>query len=393
MTNYKRKLKPRFYIFLAILIALIGGLVYWLWPSKLVSVNKGTIEYNQNFEGVIVRKEVIHREDNFGKINMLVGEGKTVAKGTKIAEVFQWDYSDRMTDELTDIQNKIYEEQTNLIKDVVNPELNGIRDKINAKLGEIKQVVEGESKADLLQLEQQLKEFKKEESALMKKLTPSTNAKLNELYKQEKAIKDRIDKSKKDAIADEAGIVSYYFDGAESSIKAETVENLSKTDINNIIAGKLPKTGNDLDGGKPIYRLIDSHNWYVTFLGPKEGVKELIIDQEYEVTFEGVYDKPYKAKLVSNRNADGNTIYVFQFDEDVSPLISTRSAKIKVHKTFEGYKIKSRAIKEQNGVQGVYVKMSYGKTFVKVSTIVNDGRHAIVEFVDTKMEDPIKIFE
>ena len=390
----RRRLKPRFYMIVTVAVLFVAGLVYWLWPKNLQTIQQGSIEYDGSFDTVIVRREKVYREENYGKINMLVGEGKTIAKDTKIAEIYQWDYSDRMIDELVGVQTKIYEfQQANVMKDLSNSELDGVHEKINTKLGEIRAVIEGNADQDMLQLEQQLKELKSEEGVILKKLSPKNNNTLNDLYHQETSIQDRINKSKKDAVAEEAGIVSFYFDGAEEALKGDNVENLSKTDISNAIAGKLPAANHDLAGGKAIYRLIDSHQWYATFLGPRDGIKELMLDQEYQVTFEGVYDRPFTAKLTNVRAADGNTIYVLAFDEDVSPLISTRAAKIKMHKSFEGYKIKSGAITEQNGIKGVYAEMPYGKTFVKVSIIVDDGRNAIIEFVDVTMSDPIKIYE
>lgn len=394
MANKRRKLKPRFYVVCAALVACVAFLVWTFFPGKPHSVDQGKIEYSDSFNSVVIRDETIYQEENFGKITMLVGEGKKVAKDAKIAEVYQWDYSDRITAELTDIQTKIsdYQEQ-NVLKNIVNKDLETVRGKINDKIAEIKAVVDGTSTADTLKLEEQLKGLKNEEQTLIKAISPTTDATLNEMYALEKSILDRIDKSKRDVLASEAGVVSFYFDGAEETLKPENIDNFTKADVENILAGKLPTTNNQLDGKKSLYRLIDNYKWYIVFLGPKDGVRELVVDQKYEITFEGIYDQPYNGKLISSRNVDGATLYAFEFEEDVSPLISVRSAKIKINKTFEGYKIPSSAIKEQNGIKGVYVDMSYGKTFVKVNVVVDDGRHAIVEFIDTKMEEDIRIYE
>ncbi|MBQ5849341.1 MAG: hypothetical protein IIW54_00750 [Lachnospiraceae bacterium] len=50
-------------------------------------------------------------------------------------------------------------------------------------------------------------------------------------------------------------------------------------------------------------------------------------------------------------------------------------------------------IKEQNGIKGVYVDMPYGKTFLKVNVIVDNGKSCIIEFSDTTVSEPIKIYK
>ena len=86
-------------------------------------------------------------------------------------------------------------------------------------------------------------------------------------------------------------------------------------------------------------------------------------------------------------------MYVFEFEEDVSPLISIRSSKVNIGKTYSGLRINSSMIKEQNGIKGVYVEMPYGKTFLKINVIVDNGRQAVIEFADTTVAEPIKIYK
>ncbi|MBQ9625260.1 MAG: hypothetical protein IJR47_04045, partial [Clostridia bacterium] len=211
----KRRLKKRFYVFIAVGLLLIAGLIYLLFPRGYVTISQGEISYKDSFDAVIIRKETIHNEQNFGKIIMSVGEGQTVAKGTKLAEIYEWDYGDRITDELIDIQTQISKfQEENVVKNIINKDLEGIRNEIALKVEEIKKVIRGESNEDMLKLENQLKELKTREQSLIKNLDNTNNTTLQSLYEQEKTIIERINKSKIDINAEEAGIVSFYFDGA-----------------------------------------------------------------------------------------------------------------------------------------------------------------------------------
>lgn len=392
-TLANRKLKKRFYIFAVLLIALVGGLVYLLIPKGYVSVSKGDINFRESFDAVVVRQETVHSEKNFGKIIMDVSEGKTVAKGTKIAEIYEWDYGDRITDELINIQLEISKfQEENIIKNIINKDLQDIRNNISTKVEEIKKVVKGESNSDMLKLENELKTLKQNEQTLIKSLDNTNNVTLNSLYQQENAILERINKSKTDILAEDAGIVSFYFDGAEDTLKYDNLDNLTKKTLDDVIDGKLPTT-NNTDGNKKVYRLINSYKWYAVVMGPSNGVREMVLDQQFQVSFEGIYDKPYSGKLIMAKKLDGAMMYVLEFEEDVSPLISVRSSKVTISKTYNGLRVDSSMVKEQNGIRGVYVDMPYGKTFLQVNVVVDNGKYSIIEFTDTTVSEPVKIYK
>ena len=389
----KRRLKKRFFVFLTLVILLTGSLVYFLIPKGYVTISNGDIGYKDSFKAVIIRNETVHSEQNFGKIIMNVNEGKQVAKDTKLAEIYEWDYGDRITDELIDIQTQISKvQEENIVKNIINQDLEQIRKNISQKVEQIKQVVKGNSNTDMLVLENELKELKKQEQTLIKSLDTTNNSTLKTLYEQEQVIVDRINKSKTDILADKAGVVSFYFDGAEDTLTYANLGNLTKDNIQDIINGKLPTT-NNTDGTKKVYRLIDNFKWYAAVLGPENGIKEMVIDQSFQVSFDGIYDKPYSGKLVMAKKLDGAMMYVFEFEEDVTPLISTRSATVNISKSYNGLKVDSSMIKEQNGIKGVYVDMPYGKTFLKVNVIVDNGKSCIIEFSDTTVSEPIKIYK
>ncbi|MBQ5849342.1 MAG: hypothetical protein IIW54_00755 [Lachnospiraceae bacterium] len=319
----KRRLKKRFFVFLTLVILLTGSLVYFLIPKGYVTISNGDIGYKDSFKAVIIRNETVHSEQNFGKIIMNVNEGKQVAKDTKLAEIYEWDYGDRITDELIDIQTQISKvQEENIVKNIINQDLEQIRKNISQKVEQIKQVVKGNSNTDMLVLENELKELKKQEQTLIKSLDTTNNSTLKTLYEQEQVIVDRINKSKTDILADKAGVVSFYFDGAEDTLTYANLGNLTKDNIQDIINGKLPTT-NNTDGTKKVYRLIDNFKWYAAVLGPENGIKEMVIDQSFQVSFDGIYDKPYSGKLVMAKKLDGAMMYVFEFEEDVTPLIST----------------------------------------------------------------------
>lgn len=391
--NKKRKFKKRFYAVIGVLmVALIFGVVSIL-PGGKTEISTGTIDFSEDFECLIIRDEDVYSEKDFGKMVMSVGEGKKVAKDEKIAELYKWDYSDKITEELIDVQKQINDyQQKNIVKDIVNGDLEKVRLDINNKIKEIKDVISGVSHADMLELEKQLGVLKKQEQDLLKKIGGKADSTLNALYDREAGIIKKINDSKTDVLAQEAGIISFYFDGAESTLTFENLDNLKKETIENCFKGTLPTT-NETDGSTKLYRLINGYKWYIVVLGPDKGIGEMIVDNEYEVSFDGIYDKPYTGKLIMAKNVDGATMYAFEFSEDVSPLISTRTSKVKIKKEYKGLLVDNKCIKEQNGIKGIYVRMPYGKTFVNINTIVNNGKQSIIEFIDTKVEEPITIYK
>ena len=161
---------------------------------------------------------------------------------------------------------------------------------------------------------------------------------------------------------EEIGLVSYHYDGYESSINSENIEKLSETffdefndkqDVHKTVVGSA-------ESGDVVFKIIDRTKWYIVFWMDKEDAEifeegtNVLVDfgknEEVQMSVFSMVKDGSKTKVVLSCNR----IYE-EFDEHriVKCVITTRSSN--------GIIINTDSIVEKDGVQGVYVVDKYGK--------------------------------
>ncbi len=376
------RLKPRFYVFLILFIAIIATIVVLLSGNGVdVLVTQGAVKYEKAFDAIIVRNEKVYETDDYSKLVFSVAEGDRVSKGAKIVEVYKSGYNNNASKDLIAVQTNIkkYVEE-NFIKNILEQDLVDLNTQIDEKLGQIESVLSGNGEEDLLVLEKQLKDLLNSRQILLKKKGDAeNNTELKMLLQQEQALVDNIANWKTDEFAEDAGIVSFYCDGAENLLTPEIMKDITIQQINEIITnigtGRLKNT----DGKTALYRLVDNFKWYCVVIGDTKGIDEFKADTKFNISFEGVYDRPYEGRVLSVRTLEDGYIYEFEVVEDIGPMLGVRKAKMTLKRDFEGLKVPSKYIVEKDGVRGVNVRDADGSRFVPVEIIVNDGNEAIIQ--------------
>ncbi len=129
----KRVIRLRFYIIVAaLLLGAVAGVWYFLVPAGTYTVKAGTMAYQKDFRTVIVRSEKAVTQKNYGKISFIAAEGEKVSKGTKVAEVYAWGYSDEVLQDLIDVQADIRKYQgKRILKQVFEKDLQTINSDID----------------------------------------------------------------------------------------------------------------------------------------------------------------------------------------------------------------------------------------------------------------------
>ena len=75
---------------------------------------------------------------------------------------------------------------------------------------------------------------------------------------------------------------------------------------------------------------------------------------------------------------ENDYLYVIEISDDIGELLNVRRTEARVFTQFEGLKVPEKALKEKDGVTGVYVVVGRDKTFVPVTVdIIKDGNAII----------------
>jgi hypothetical protein len=370
----KRRVAPRFYVFLFIVVAIIFGIIYVLiQPEREAKIEYGSIEFRRYFDGVVVRDEDIVEVEEFGKVEYHIAEGVNVVKGELVASAYKLNYNEKIVLELTDIRQQIKDYQENiLLKDIVNVELTNINKNIEEKSVEIRKSVQGNSDIDLLKLERELAEIMESKESYLKTAV-KPDEKLNELYDKKDEILGSIEGWKDDLWAVSSGVVSFYFDGQEKFLNIENLDSYDVNDVQNII-NETDVTDFMVDEvSYPIYKVVNNTRWYIVVESDRN-IPEFNKNTYFTMIFDQNTEKQHIGQLLGKRIYGNGYVYTFEFTNEIDQLLDARVVSIEMYNVFNGLLIPEDAIKIEDNIRYINIVTEEGleKIPITVATI-KDG--------------------
>lgn len=366
----------RFFMLLGAVL-LLGSVVGWLiFRTVGGTVEAASVTMEAPIKAVVIRDETVVTAETYGNISYYVAEGERITSGTKICEVYKWGTYDSVQADLLTMQQEIRSYQVGtLLQDIVNTELTAMDGSIAAKLDEIAAVAGGESGADMLKLNQELKTLMDGRRDYLKsKIQPDD--KLMSLYEREQTLLERLESWKQDVYSQNSGMVSFYFDGYESVLNRNTMAQVLPSDITAVINGKAAPAATTAE--KPLYRVMNTSVWYLAVVAGSNSPARFVEGESYDVLLDGNYDKPYTAVAESISVIDGNTLTILRVNDDVAPVAGARVVSATVRATFTGTAVASRAIMTVDGQTGIYITENGERRFVPVTVLYSDGKNAAV---------------
>ncbi|MGI6168947.1 MAG: HlyD family efflux transporter periplasmic adaptor subunit [Christensenellales bacterium] len=384
----KIRIKLRFFVILA--VVLIAGLVLILIPKQpaTMRLTQGALAYESTKDAVFVRDEQVYKSATWGKVTYLAAEGERVQKGAQVAVVYKGGYNDKVLQDLFVVQQEISDYiTTNVLQGVLNTELEASNVEIDKATQRIKKAVAGTSNEDLLVLEQLLLDQMDRRQTQIRETVENPDEEYAALIQEEQALLERLQSWKTEVMAQDAGMVSFYFDGCEDFLSPDAIDTLTRSDLDNILQGKSPGKAVDASTGEPLYRLVNNYKWYCLIRVEEDNSTELAADLKYNISFEGFYDRPYEGKVVSSKPLDTGTLFVVEMSEDIGPMLSVRQATANLKKSYEGIVAPLDAIKSNaDGVAGIYVVGGDKAEFVPVEIEYDDGENAVIHSAQEGLE-------
>lgn len=374
-----RRPNAKFYLFIGTIAAAVIVIVFLITNISTETIEQGVIPFEGEFPVVIVRDEKVMSEENYGKANYITPEGTRVEADKAVAEVYTWGYQANVVQELIEKQNNILRYQENqLIGDgKEDAQYGSINESIAAKAADINEIIATGS-GDLMAAERELKDLMTQRRDYLNE-TVAQDKLLEEYFSEEQMLRDRIDSWRKEVTAPQAGVVSYYFDGAEEVLNADNLQQVTSADIDNILNGTVNKPeGTDQTTEQPLYRLVNNFKWYLLIESPRSMI-EFQNGTVFDIAFEKFPAKQYQGTVRGSISDENGYIYVVEVLDDIGELLSERRTDAKMFTKFEGLKVSDKAIKEENGVKGVTVVSDGEKRFVPVNIRVEKDGSSIVE--------------
>lgn len=378
----RRRVAARFYIFIAIIAAAVflcvrpflnfgvGEDVIFTWNSA----------YTQHMDCVIIRDEAVTTSGSTVRVEYIGKENTEVAEGETIANFFTTGYSENLLSKLETTRQNIQAYHKTLLGTIVDNELSAMETIIEMTALDFKNLVTQQTRGNLQSVTEQLETAMVNRQNYLRQ-NKRDDTKLTKLYDEENARLSSIQSWRQESTASRTGVLSFYLDGYENDLTAETLESLTPSDLKTVMAGgKLAHTEKTLSEG--IYRIVNQDQWYVAITADANTWNP-VIGQEYFLQLEGFEDLSYTALVTSVQKASGTVLAVFQIDQPIGALIYQRTGRASLSISLSSLAVRTHALYNQNGQMGIWLYDVPGGTFVPVEVLNID------EANDTALIQPV----
>ena len=386
----KRKkviIKPRFYLFLAIFIAIIVWLAIALVRYFSPPIVKwGRLSTDQEISAIIVREEKILLATESGKFENVAAEGAYIEQGEEIALLYESDFEEEDLDTLIDVRQQIknYQEE-NILKNVIHEDLEVLDTEITRLINEIADLVRAGKDRILPAKEHELNSLMEQRRVYLNE-NLHRDSTLETKFLREEVLIEKIEKSTIKIYAPDSGMISFFLDGLEGYLTKEKIESINIDDyllyedkILNYTTESNINVGSVVTADQPIYRIITPDHWFAIIKMPRSK-NTLVKGRTCDITFEN-YGNAMSNVYVNDVKIYGKeAIIVLEFNTPIGPMASLRIVSGSLGRSNEGFVVPLEYITVNEGRNGIWVvKEDKSQAFIPINVVAQNYIEAVVE--------------
>ena len=380
----KIRVTPRFYLLLLI-IALVFVYAFrgsLFGNSEITVVMSGTASDVRTVKCVIVRDETVVSETQVTRIDYVAKERTLVREGETVASVYSLEYSTKLINDLNTTRKNIQAYHKILLGNELDGQLEVLNQEVKQKALELKGLISGSSKGDIMELVDELEEAMEARRAYMN-ANQRSDTKLMKYYNDETQKQNAITSWQITKTAPMTGLVSFYLDGYESTLNATTVNDLDISGVKGILNGEKPETDSSRKSVTDVFRVMDQNHWYIMLLS-EDNQWNPGLDTEYSFIVTGFEDTVYTGTVIKVAKDGENVLATVEVTQPIGSLLYTRTGSVSIGANMSGLLVSKKAIDTVSGQTGVWVYDVPGGTFVPVEVLTyrDDGTALFTPLVD-----------
>ena len=375
-----RRFKFRFYLIMMVPLLLVGAYIgYRILKPTTGRLGTDTVEGEIEFTGVIIRRENVADSEDYHTIRYLVSEGDLVNGQQKVAYLYRKGYENQMSD-IVNKEQQIYQQQITLLRlassdGMTIPEnVTAYNTQIEAVVDRMTQASLGKDGLDYIQLSEELDSLLTARQELLRAIVPS-DATLTASYQQLDILRNAF--SSESVLVNNAGTgyISFHLDGYENAM---SIDSLTESQIKRVVSANGVSASYNAAG---IYRIVDPNGFYVAFTIDAASPKRLIVGSTYELKVQ-YQDMVYTGRVVAERPAAKNVLYILEINRDVLPVLENRTMTFSIRSSASGVSIPVKGLYFNGGVP--YVFINTGRAYQPIQVIIpaSDGETAVIEAAD-----------
>ncbi len=381
------RVKPRFFLFFVLIILVVALVWRGLLMLGTPSIHSGSATVQENIigsqfqgEAVIVRDEMLTDAESITRIDFVAEEGSRVYKGNVLCQVYSSGYNQTEINRLDSYRERIKEyHRSTVIHNYSDPQLERLDDTIATLALGVRTQVQGDGVGSLTNTEKQLTATLSSRQTYLRQKYPD-DQQLSSLYDEETRQLRKIDSWTTTFVAPQECLVSFYTDGYELSVNAQTYANLSPAEVRTVLAGQKLDIDTVSRGRQPIYRTVKSNAWFALVISHEKNWNP-IVGQTYKMQLEGFESYLVNAVVESFTRASGDLLVRMRIDSEVRPVLNIRTCRVVVGEFVDGLSVPINALRYENEMIGVVVRnanLPGGGMFVPVVVISQDARTAFI---------------
>lgn len=344
-------------------------------PVKTEMVYYDTIASADEYDGIIIRDETVIISDSSGVLESATTENNVVKKGKMVASVYTGSVDGDTQEKLKQINARIAEITGSQENSLV---FEGDQAKIESNIStRISDMIVSINDKDI----RHVSELKGALNVLISKKNEvsgdsgSVAAMLDELKSQKAQYEQMLSSSRQDLYAPRAGIFSTKIDGFEQILSGDGMKSMTVENFNTVSDTEPAITQG---AGQPVCKIVNNVEWHVAMLVDSEKASEMSVGQAVYIRI-GDSVAEYNATVSYISPAEGNKCVVGVTATEYSDeaMAHRKTGITLITNKFSGIKIPIKAVRVNDGVQGVYTVTEGLMKFKKADIIYMDDNYAI----------------
>ena len=378
-----RRVRFRFFIFLAMIIVFLIYLIKLMLSPPLYDIVKhGEITSWEQCEGLVIRQEKAYTAPEFGEVEFFVTKGQLVNKDELLAVVYKDGYDDKLMDSLYNTKQKIWDYQNkNLVQEIMDSDFDKIEEDIDSIVYTMQYSIQKDEFHHMEKYENQLRGLLDRKKEILDK-KESASKYLEQLYRQEEDIENKLKEWKVEITAPESGIISFELDGLENIITPKDIDYFTAEQYLTFIDYEpleLDKENTHVD--VPLYKIVVPDKWYIVSLIPH---KNIFYEQGDTLSLKipGLSEEIISATVYKVDFLKDSTLVILEMIENIESVIEARNIHIEIGISAEGLMVPTEAITNKDNRTGVRVERNGDINFVEVKVKAVDDEWAIIEKIN-----------
>ena len=375
-SNYDKTIKNRannnhkiftITVFAALSIYLLGYLVLFLSkPSiSIETVSYGSVDVPATLRGIIVRDETIVVSEMSGEPAYNYSEYDKVPDNAVVCVVKDIGAAQVIEKEIQKLDENIIAIQRNRADfSIFKEDIQRLQDNIANIVDNNIYKMNGDNISIMYSMKDQIEaQIQMRNQIWLTENTKNTTSLTDEKTQYENQLLDY----KQVVRAKNGGIVSLHVDNLEEIVTIETLQDITREQINMDVQQKYISKTMSVSEGATLFRLVHSNTWYIVSYVPNEVASQWNEGDYMEIYATANDEEKYSTvQIQSMKKMETDTYTVFVTDRNLIDFMDLRTMEFKVKENiYEGFKIPNDAI-----VEKTFIKIP--KEFV-VTSLENDG--------------------